>query len=92
MIAGASGAVYALLACNALLDQGWTVYIAPFGLHASPLGMLTVRLAIDMLAACMGGIVDFWAHLGGTATGLLYVKYLLRDKLPSGGPWEMRME
>ncbi|CAD7697762.1 unnamed protein product [Ostreobium quekettii] len=73
---GASGAVYALLACNAVLDRGWTVYLAPFGLHSTPLGMLTVRLAIDMLAACMGGAVDFWAHIGGTATGLLYMKYL----------------
>jgi len=75
---GASGAVMALLACNACrLPQQEYHYLGGAPLSAQQL--LYTRLILDCISASMGmeRFVDVWGHLGGALFGTMYYMHAL---------------
>ena len=71
---GASGAVYALEACNCLL-QPQRQYVWG-GMVLSSVQLLAGRLCLDLMAHMQGSRVDYAAHLGGVAAGGAYWGWL----------------
>lgn len=82
---GASGAVYALEACNCLL-QPHRLYVWT-GMQVTSVQLLGSRLCLDVVSHMQGSRVDYAAHLGGAATGALYWHLQLRVD-SSGWEWD----
>lgn len=82
-VIGASGAVFSVLIAYATLhpDRPLTFllfFVVPVNLLAKHLAMILVAFSVVFLFAGRGNVAEL-AHLGGIATGYLYVKFLLKD-------------
>ena len=73
---GASGAIFAIFACSALLHPHHVYLWFTLELTAPQLILATVML--DAMASAGGGNVDVAGHIGGAAFGAAYAKYILR--------------
>ena len=82
---GASGAVYALEACNCMLHPH-RLYVWG-GTTLSAVQLLGARLALDVAAFAQGSAVDYSAHLGGAAAGVGYVHWGLAARPWRGWGW-----
>ncbi len=79
---GASGAVYALEACNCCM-QPHRMYVWA-GMQVTSMQLLGSRLTLDVVSHFQGSRVDYAAHLGGAVAGAVYWWHCLRV---SAGAW-----
>ncbi|KAK9804862.1 hypothetical protein WJX72_008960 [[Myrmecia] bisecta] len=70
---GATSAVYALLACHVMVDP-YRKFVWLFNLELNSLGLLAAKLLYEYVArnTGAGNLWQFWAHLWGAATGVVY--------------------
>ena len=73
---GASGAVYALEACNCLLHPH-RMYVWA-GMQVTSMQLLGSRLCLDVISHFQGSCVDYAAHIGGAVVGVAYWWHCLR--------------
>ncbi|GMH38147.1 hypothetical protein BSKO_06031 [Bryopsis sp. KO-2023] len=78
---GASGSMYALLACNAVMDNSQSLSFNVFGFNCSSVGLLVGRLMADIAILLAGGEtgIDVWSHIGGLTSGIVFTKWLQGD-------------
>ncbi|CAL5224585.1 g7292 [Coccomyxa viridis] len=94
---GASAAVYALLACTALM-QPYRKFVWLFGIELNSLGLLGAKLLYEYVAKSLGGgpVPELLARIVGAGTGFVFASILLDcnflDCLPKTiVPWNSRV-
>ena len=78
-VIGASGAIYGILACLAILAPYMTIYIIPFPIPIKIIYLIPLFVIINLLMIQPG--VAYMAHLSGLLVGILFGVVLKR-----GGP------
>lgn len=84
-VMGASGATLGVLVAFAMIDPDRQVYIIPFPFPITARAIIMIFIAVNLMMALFGGSgISVATHLGGMATGYVYMK--LR---PQWAKWQL---